>query len=215
MVLARAVPQAHKPYTHAHSYPSVSPWAACSWATRKSLFMFFIFPVLLVVSPDKASSAAVASSPDRLRPWHGTNAPTKLSQTLWSHRLDPGGAPYSYMSLGSSEVCHTLVFIPQFSFFFPVKLQVTFELRETAQTLTYTFCFAHKPYFVGADHSLSPISHPLQLLKMAMSHMFRGVMDWKTIVTRIWVSIYKRIKDSWMPKTFEFQLEIFSLVNWM
>lgn len=50
---------------------------------------------------------------------------------------------------------------------------------------------------------------------MAMSHTFRGVMDWKTLVTRIWKSFYKRIKGSQVPKTFEFQLEISSPVNWM
>lgn len=50
---------------------------------------------------------------------------------------------------------------------------------------------------------------------MVTSHTFRGVMDWETIVTRIWKSIYKRIRRIQVPKTFEFQLEISSSVNRM
>lgn len=78
-------------------------------------------PVLLVVSPDKASSAAVASSPDSLWPWHGRNASTKLSQTLWTmdcpqvllllaEAVPAHRSPWAPLSCGILGLPHTCVY---------------------------------------------------------------------------------------------------------
>lgn len=87
--------------------------AGCLFMSNQEVtFPVLFFPVLLVLSPEKAFSPAVASCPDRLWPWHGTSASIKMSQTLWSHRQDlgletfGGGSPCSYQPLGSSELWH-------------------------------------------------------------------------------------------------------------